>query len=84
MKNYSYHHDNGNVLNRTSIDIDLFNTNLSVLVEFGHLGNILWGYIWVAGRFSNRHKRYIREKDSKLNKQVMDKPLIQMSLLVLY
>jgi hypothetical protein len=28
MKNYSHHHDNGNVLNRTSMDIDLFNTNL--------------------------------------------------------
>jgi hypothetical protein len=29
MKIYSYHHDNGNVLNRTSMDIDLFSTNLS-------------------------------------------------------
>jgi hypothetical protein len=28
MKNYSHHHDNGDVLNRTSMDIDLFNTNL--------------------------------------------------------
>jgi hypothetical protein len=28
MKNYSHHLDNGNVLNRTSRDIDLFNTNL--------------------------------------------------------
>jgi hypothetical protein len=55
-----------------------------VLVEFGHLGNILWGYTWVAGRFSKGHKRYIREEDNKSNKQVMDKLLIQMSLLVLY
>jgi hypothetical protein len=29
MKNYSHHHKNGNVLNRSSMDIDLFNTNLS-------------------------------------------------------
>jgi hypothetical protein len=29
MENYSHHHDNGNVLNRASMDIDLFNTNLS-------------------------------------------------------
>jgi hypothetical protein len=28
LKNCSHHHDNGNVLNRTSRDIDLFNTNL--------------------------------------------------------
>jgi hypothetical protein len=38
----------------------------------------------VASRFSKRHKRCIREEDNKLNKQVMDKLLIQMSLLVLY
>jgi hypothetical protein len=43
------------------------------------------GYIWVAGRFSKRHKRYIREENNKLNKQVMmDKLLTQMYLLVLY
>jgi hypothetical protein len=35
----------------------------------------------VAGRFSKRHKKYIREDNNKLNKQVMDKLLIQMSLL---
>jgi hypothetical protein len=29
MENYSHHHDNGNVPNRTSMDIDLFNTYLS-------------------------------------------------------
>jgi hypothetical protein len=29
MKNYSHHHDNGNVLNRSSMDIALFITNLS-------------------------------------------------------
>jgi hypothetical protein len=40
-------------------------------------------YIWVGGRFSKCHKRYIREEDSKSNKKVMDKLLIQMSLLVL-
>ena len=28
MENYSHHHDNGNVLNRASMDISLFNTNL--------------------------------------------------------
>jgi hypothetical protein len=28
MENYSHHHDNGNVLNSTSMDIDLFNINL--------------------------------------------------------
>jgi hypothetical protein len=38
----------------------------------------------VAGRFLKRHKRYIREENNKLNKQIMDKLLIQMSLLVLY
>jgi hypothetical protein len=54
------------------------------LVEFGHLGKMLLGYIWVAGRFSKLHKRYIREEDIKSNKQVMDKLLVQMSLLVLY
>jgi hypothetical protein len=40
--------------------------------------------IYMAGRFSNRHKRYIREEDNKSNKQVTDKLLIQMSQLVLY
>jgi hypothetical protein len=54
------------------------------LVELVHLGNILWGYTWVAGRFSKRHMRCIREEDNKSNKQVTDKLLIQMSLLVLY
>jgi hypothetical protein len=53
-------------------------------MEFGHLGKILWRYTWVAGRFSKRHKRYIKEEDKKSNIQVMDKLLIQMSLLVLY
>jgi hypothetical protein len=28
FKILSYHHDNGDVLNRSSMDIDLFNTNL--------------------------------------------------------
>jgi hypothetical protein len=28
IENYSHHHDNGNVSNRTSMDIDLFNTYL--------------------------------------------------------
>jgi hypothetical protein len=49
------------------------------LVEFGHLGKILWGNVLVAGRFSKRHKRYIREEDIKSNKQVIAKLLIQMS-----
>jgi hypothetical protein len=55
-----------------------------VLVEFGHVGKMLWGSIWVAGRFLNCHKRYTREEDNKFNKQVIAKLLIQMSLLVLY
>jgi hypothetical protein len=54
------------------------------LVEFGHLGKIIWVYSWVEGRFSKCHMRCIREEDNKSNKQVMDKLLIQMSLLVLY
>jgi hypothetical protein len=54
------------------------------LAEFGHLGKILWGYAWVAGRIATHHKRYIREEDNKMNKQVMDELLIQMSLLLLY
>jgi hypothetical protein len=29
MENYSHHRDNGNVINQTSMGIDLFNTNLS-------------------------------------------------------
>jgi hypothetical protein len=29
MKNYSHHNGNGNVLNQSSMDIDLFRTNLS-------------------------------------------------------
>jgi hypothetical protein len=37
----------------------------------------------MAGRLSKRHMRYIREEDDKSNKQIMDKLLIQMSLLVL-
>jgi hypothetical protein len=32
MKNYSHHHKNGNVLNRTSMDIDLFNKNLIEII----------------------------------------------------
>jgi hypothetical protein len=55
--------------------------------SFGEIlsfGENAMGYTWVAGRFSKRHKRYIREEDNKSNKQVMDKLLIQMSLLVLY
>jgi hypothetical protein len=35
----------------------------------------------MVGRFSNPHKRYIREEDNKSNEQIMDKLLIQMSLL---
>jgi hypothetical protein len=53
-------------------------------MEFGHLGKMLWRYIRVAGRFSKSHKMYIREENNESNKQVIDKLLIQMSLLVLY
>jgi hypothetical protein len=45
------------------------------LVEFGHLGKMLWGYIWVAGRFLKRHKRYIREEDNKFNSFQANAPL---------
>jgi hypothetical protein len=38
----------------------------------------------MAGRFSNRHKRCIREEDQKSNNRVVDKLLVHMSLLVLY
>jgi hypothetical protein len=38
--------------------------------------------IYMGGRFSKRHKRYIREEDNKSNKQVMDK--VRMSLSVVY
>jgi hypothetical protein len=44
------------------------------------LGSILWGYTWVAGRFSKCHMRCIREEDNKSNKQIMDKLLVQLSL----
>jgi hypothetical protein len=97
MKNYSHHYDNGNVLNQTSTDIGPFITNLSdkvsisvLLIEtksFGVIwsfGEMLWGYIWVPGRFSKLHNSYIREEDYKSNKQIMDKLLVQMSLLVSY
>jgi hypothetical protein len=54
-------------------------------VEFGYLGKILWGYMWVAGRYSKSHnKRYITEAENKLNNKLIDKLLIQMFLLVLY
>jgi hypothetical protein len=81
-----------------SMDIDLFSTNLLdeiqisvLLIETESSGGI-WSfgehsmtfYIWVADRFSKRHMRCIREEDNKSNIQIMDKLLVQMSLLVLY
>jgi hypothetical protein len=38
----------------------------------------------MAGRFRIARKRCIREEDSKSNNRVIDKVVIQMSLLVLY
>jgi hypothetical protein len=59
----SHHRDNGNVLNRTSMDIDLFNTNLLdeiyiyvLLIETKSFGGIWTSgedsmtYTWLAGR----------------------------------
>jgi hypothetical protein len=41
--------------------------------------------IGMAGRFSNRHKRYIREEDSKSKNRVVAKVIVQYCLLlVLY
>jgi hypothetical protein len=68
------------------MDIDLFNTNLldeikrfllsirtKVLVEFGHLGKILWGYIWVKGRFSDTfHKRRVEQKANNRIISILD------------
>jgi hypothetical protein len=38
----------------------------------------------MAGRFSNRHKRCIREEDSKSKNREIDSVVIQKCLLVLY
>jgi hypothetical protein len=38
----------------------------------------------MAGRFRIARKRYIKEKDLKSNNRVIDKVVIQMSLLVFY
>jgi hypothetical protein len=69
----SHHHDNGNVLNQTSMDIDLFNTNLpDEMVRL--IGEKSFGVFWSFGensmrlfkdgrQISNRHKRCIREED---------------------
>jgi hypothetical protein len=80
------------------MDIDLFNTNLSdkiqisvLLIETKGFGGI-WSSgehsmgIYMGGRqiFLFCHKRYIREENNKLNNRLIDKLLIQMSLLVLY
>jgi hypothetical protein len=35
-------------------------------------------------QISNRHKRCIREEDKKSNNRVIDKVVVQMSLLVFY
>jgi hypothetical protein len=74
MKNYSHHHDNGNVLNRTSMDIDLFRTNLLdeieisvVLIETKSFGRI-WSFgenamgLYVGGRqvFETSHEVHNR------------------------
>jgi hypothetical protein len=42
--------------------------------------------LYMGGRqiFKTSQEVHIREEDNKANKQVMDKVLIQMSLLVLY
>jgi hypothetical protein len=38
----------------------------------------------MAGRFSNCHKRCIKEEDYELNNRLIDKVLVQMSILLLY
>jgi hypothetical protein len=61
---------------RRNIDICTVNREKRNLVEFGHLGKMLWGYTWVAGRFPKCHKSCIREEDNKSNKEIMDKLLV--------
>jgi hypothetical protein len=50
----SHHHDNGNVLNRSSIDIDLFNTNLpeKILIFVLLIETKSFGGIWSFGEHS--------------------------------
>jgi hypothetical protein len=52
--------------------------------EIWSFGENVMALFMGAGRFSKRHKRCIREEDDIFNEEVMDKLLIQMSLLVLY
>jgi hypothetical protein len=61
-----------------------------LLIREKSLGEI-WSFwenvmaLYMDGRqIFKTSKRYIREEDNKSNNQVMDKLLIQMSLLVLY
>ena len=49
-------------------------------VEFGLLGGIMWACRGMAGKFSNHHKRCIREKDCESNNRAMDKVVVQKSL----
>jgi hypothetical protein len=54
MKNYSHHHHNGNVLNRTSMDIAPFITNLldEILISVLLIGTKSFGGIWSCGEHS--------------------------------
>jgi hypothetical protein len=54
MKNYSHHNDNGSVLNQPSMDINLFNTNLSdkILISVLLIETKRFGGIWSFGEHS--------------------------------
>jgi hypothetical protein len=54
MKNYSHHHKNGNVLNRTSINIAPFITNLSdkIYISVLLIETKSFGRIWSFGEHS--------------------------------
>jgi hypothetical protein len=54
MKYYLHHNDNGNVLNRTSMDINLLNTNLldEILISVLLIETESSGGIWSFGEHS--------------------------------
>ena len=56
MENYSHHHHNGNVMNRSSINIAPFNTNFSDEIEIFVLliRTKSFGLIWSFGENTMR------------------------------
>ena len=96
MENYSHPHDNGNVLNRTSMDIciqqKLIRQNIYCytlnngekirmnLVIWGRLYEVMYG--WQAN-FESPQEVHKRGKLKIIN-GLIDKVLVQISLLVLY